>query len=168
VPSGQKCLDSSQTSQGDCAERKKMNPKVSPRTNKKPMRKLDFLRRLGFSQTNSKRDQLGPRPKKVHQEGICSDPKSVSRHQSIPNNTHNTKTRRFFTNPQREGREEHKNKIDSKFQQKKLSKRVEPALWMDPTTLPLNSKVKITNTDTISKHLWISATLGMKTRVSKC
>jgi hypothetical protein len=59
-------------------------------------------------------------------------------------------------------------KSTQNFSRKKLSKRVEPTLWMDPTTLPLNSKVKITNTDTISKHMWISTTLGMNTRVSKC
>jgi hypothetical protein len=42
----------------------------------------------------------------------------------------------------------------------KQSKRVEPTLWMDPYTLPLNKVVKITNTDTSSKYLWTSATLG--------
>jgi hypothetical protein len=40
-----------------------------------------------------------------------------------------------------------------------LSKRVEPTIWMDPTTLSLDQAVKITITDTSSKHLWISATL---------
>jgi hypothetical protein len=43
--------------------------------------------------------------------------------------------------------------------EKKLSKRVEPTLWMDPATLPLNRAVKITKTDVSSKHMRISATL---------
>jgi hypothetical protein len=34
--------------------------------------------------------------------------------------------------------------------------RVDPVLWMDLTVLPLNRAVKIRNTDTSSKHMWIS------------
>jgi hypothetical protein len=61
----------------------------------------------------------------------------------------------------REGKEEHENKTDSKTSVEiKLSKRVEPALWMDPGTLPLHRAVKITYTHASSKYMWISATLG--------
>jgi hypothetical protein len=46
--SRQKCPESAQTSHGVCAEGKKMNVEASPRENKKPMHRSNFLRRMGF------------------------------------------------------------------------------------------------------------------------
>jgi hypothetical protein len=64
-----------------------------------------------------------------------------------------------------ESKEMEANKIGDKIKSKtavrhKLRRKVEPTLWMDPVTHPLNRIVHITNTDASSKHLWISATLG--------
>jgi hypothetical protein len=64
-----------------------------------------------------------------------------------------------------ESKEPEGNRVRDKIKRKtvarhKLGTRVELAIWMDPTTLPLNRAVMITNKDTSSKHLWILATLG--------
>jgi hypothetical protein len=64
-----------------------------------------------------------------------------------------------------ESKEPEGNRVRDKIKRKtaarqKLGTRVELAIWMDPTTLPLNRVVMITNKGTSSKHMRISATLG--------
>jgi hypothetical protein len=73
----------------------------------------------------------------LHQLGIYSDPKRVFHYQSIPNNTHNTRTRWFFHKSKEKEREEMENKIDSKNTTRtKLSKRVKLACgWIRPPFL---------------------------------
>jgi hypothetical protein len=57
----------------------------------------------GFLKINSKGNQLR-HDQELHCMGVHSDPKSLSLHKSIANNTHITRTQRFSTNPQEKGR----------------------------------------------------------------
>jgi hypothetical protein len=54
---------------------------------------------LGFSwnKLNSDHNQ------ELHHDGVCSDPKSLSSHKSIPTNTAIKRTKRFSTKPQEKG-----------------------------------------------------------------
>jgi hypothetical protein len=58
--------------------------------------RLDFVRRLGFCWDFLKRTQIeiySDHDQELHQHGICSDSKSISHHQEIPNSKHNSRTR---------------------------------------------------------------------------
>jgi hypothetical protein len=121
---------------------------VSTRAKQKSEHRSNFSRRLEFCWGFLKRTQMeinSNHDQELHQQGVCGDPRSVSPHQSIPNNTHNTRTWWFFhkSKERRKGRTWEQNRLKTSAETK-LSTRVEPVLWMDPATLPLNRAVKIT------------------------
>jgi hypothetical protein len=82
----------------------------------------------------------------LHREGVCSDPKSLSPHKSIPNSTHIKRTQRFSTKLQEKRKGETQNNI---LQNSSMG--AKPNLRSDQNLLPywrpfLGLKLKRTNT----------------------
>jgi hypothetical protein len=81
---------------------------VSPRANQNSVHRSDFSRRLGFCWGFLKRSQKeinSDHDQKLHQQGICSDPKSVPHHPTIPNKHPQHKDSMVLPQIQREGEE---------------------------------------------------------------
>jgi hypothetical protein len=103
---------------------------------------IDQISREGWGFLKRTQNEINSdHDKKLHQQGVCSD----SHPTRILEPNHNSRTRGFFhkCEGRRNRRTREQNRLKTSVETK-LSKRFEPPMWIDPTTLPLNISVKIT------------------------